>query len=112
MTWALHRTSLASHDLELARTFFGSLLGLGTPRSVGANTISFGVGSRGLFIAKPVAEVRLSGCNLLLPTARHVAIEVADLSAWRTASTRRGSSMSRRRRATSTFPPSIPSIRP
>lgn len=82
MTWALHRISLASHDLELARAFFGNALGLGAARRIDDSTIAFGEGSRGLWVAKPQSEIhRIDGAIFGPSAARHVAIDVVDLEA-------------------------------
>ncbi|MDG1412646.1 MAG: hypothetical protein P8Q89_00990, partial [Alphaproteobacteria bacterium] len=51
--WALHRVSLATHDLEAARYFFETHIGLGSPSSRDDNSVCFGQGSRGLRIERP-----------------------------------------------------------
>ena len=51
--WALHRVSLATHDLEAARYFFETHIGLGPPSSRDDNSVCFGQGSRGLRIERP-----------------------------------------------------------
>ena len=45
---AIHRVSLATHDLAEAQNFFKSYIGLGRPVKVADQTIAFGGGSRGL----------------------------------------------------------------
>lgn len=82
MSWALHRISLACHDLDLARGFFGGALGLGDARVIDDHTIAFGAGSRGLRVRKPVLDINRHGRDIFGPSAvRHVAIEVVDLEA-------------------------------
>ena len=81
LTWAIHRVSLTTHDLGAARSFFGAHLGLGTPVTIDDDTIAFGSGSRGLRLRKPKAALSLAGKELLHASARHFAIEVADLNA-------------------------------
>lgn len=82
MTWAIHRVSLATHDLQAAGTFFGKHLGLGTATRLSERAISFGKGSRGLRVVKPDrALVRGKDGLLGAVGARHVAIEVDDLDA-------------------------------
>jgi catechol 2,3-dioxygenase-like lactoylglutathione lyase family enzyme len=81
MTWALHRVSLTTHDIAAARSFFGTALGLGQPRVVDQNTITFGPGSRGVRICKPQRSICRQGNDIVGPTtARHLAIEVSDLN--------------------------------
>lgn len=81
MTWALHRVSLATHDLAAAHAFFGTALGLGQPRAVDPNMIAFGMGSRGVRICRPQRAIGICGKDVVGPvTARHVAIDVSDLS--------------------------------
>src|SRR4029077_1173194 len=50
---AIHRVSLATHDLAEAQKFFESYIGLGQAIKVANQTIAFGSGSRGLRIRKP-----------------------------------------------------------
>ena len=50
---AIHRVSLATHDLAEAQKFFESYIGLGRAVKVADQTIAFGSGSRGLRIKKP-----------------------------------------------------------
>ena len=50
---AIHRVSLATHDLAEAQKFFESYIGLGRAVKVSDQTIAFGSGSRGLRIRKP-----------------------------------------------------------
>jgi catechol-2,3-dioxygenase len=45
---AIHRVSLATHDLAEAQKFFESYIGLGRAVKAADQTISFGSGSRGL----------------------------------------------------------------
>ncbi len=81
MAWALHRVSLATHDIAAARAFFGDALGLGHPRDIDPNTIAFGAGSRGVRISKPYRAIDRHSDAVVGPsTARHVAIEVSDLN--------------------------------
>ena len=47
---AIHRVSLATHDLAEAQKFFESYIGLGRAIKVADQTIAFGSGSRGLRI--------------------------------------------------------------
>lgn len=49
---AIHRVSLATHDLAEAQKFFESYIGLGRAVKVADQTIAFGSGSRGLRIRK------------------------------------------------------------
>jgi catechol 2,3-dioxygenase-like lactoylglutathione lyase family enzyme len=80
MSWTIHRVGLLTHDLAAATRFFGTQLGLGAPRRLGEDTLAFGPGSRGLRVTRPAAALARQGAALLGPiTARHVAIEVADL---------------------------------
>lgn len=90
MTWAIHRVSLPTHDLAAARTFFGALLGLGEASEIDENTIGFGLAGRGLRLRKPPAAISAAGGALLTPSARHVAIEVADLAGLATRLTQAG----------------------
>jgi catechol 2,3-dioxygenase-like lactoylglutathione lyase family enzyme len=80
MTWSILGASLAAHDLAASGHFFGTLLGLGTPRRVDAQTLAFGAGQRGLRLRRPGRALKRQGSELLGPAgARHVAIEVDDL---------------------------------
>jgi catechol 2,3-dioxygenase-like lactoylglutathione lyase family enzyme len=82
MNWSIHRVSLATHDLAAARRFFENSLGLGSARSIDDKTLAFGIGSRGLRVEMPKRVMARSGTDLVIQgAARHVAIEVADLSA-------------------------------
>lgn len=81
MTWAIHRVSLATHDLAAARTFFGAHLGLGTATPVDDRTLAFGKGSRGLRVRRLAPALATSGKDVLSASARHFAIEVGDLNA-------------------------------
>jgi catechol 2,3-dioxygenase-like lactoylglutathione lyase family enzyme len=77
MTWSLLGASLAAHDLDVSRHFFGTLLGLGTPRPVDPQTLVFGGGLR---LHRAGRVLSRQGGGLLGPAgARHVAIEVDDL---------------------------------
>lgn len=79
MTWSLHRAALATHDLDAATRFFGTLLGLGAPRQVDDNTLEFGTGLR---VSRPTHELsRGAGALLAAAGARCLAIDVADLDA-------------------------------
>lgn len=80
MTWSILGASLAAHDLGVSGHFFGTLLGLGQPRQVDAQTLAFGAGQRGLRLRRPSRALSRQGGELLGPTgARHVAIEIDDL---------------------------------
>jgi catechol 2,3-dioxygenase-like lactoylglutathione lyase family enzyme len=85
MTWSILGASLAAHDLAASGHFFGTLLGLGTPRRLDAQTLAFGAGQRGLRLRRPGRALKrqpgqVLGGELLGPVgARHVAIEVDDL---------------------------------
>ena len=50
---AIHRVSLATHDLAEAQKFFESYIGLGRAVKVDGQTLAYGSGSRGLRIKKP-----------------------------------------------------------
>lgn len=79
MTWSILGASLAAHDLAASSHFFGTLLGLGAPRAVDAQTLVFG-GQRGLRLRRPGRVLTRQGGELLGPAgARHVAIEVDDM---------------------------------
>lgn len=81
MAWSVHRVSLATHDLAGAERYFGIHLGLGKARRIDEGTIAFGSASRGLRVRKPERTLVRAADNLLGPAgARHLAIEVADLS--------------------------------
>lgn len=81
MNWSIHRVSLPTHSLAEARAFFESHLGLGAAKTDAPNALSFGRGSRGLRVQKPIAVVARSGSDLVMQAgARHVAVEVADLN--------------------------------
>ena len=103
MTWSILGASLAAHDLAASSHFFGTLLGLGGPRAVDAQTLVFG-GQRGLRLRRP-GRVLTAGPGwgeLLGPAgARHVAIEVDDLHRVAATSPRQRSRMSRRMRRSS-----------
>lgn len=78
--WAIHRVSLATHDLAKANEFFGRQLGLGAASRVDAQTIRFGQGSRGLRVHRPSRSILRDGAGLAgAAGARHVAIEIEDV---------------------------------
>jgi catechol 2,3-dioxygenase-like lactoylglutathione lyase family enzyme len=77
MTWSILGASLAAHDLAASGHFFGTLLGLGAPRSVDAQTLAFGEKLR---LRRPGRMLARRNGKLLGPiSARHVAIEIDDL---------------------------------
>lgn len=80
--WALHRVSLATHDLEAARYFFETHIGLGPPSSRDDNSVCFGQGSRGLRIERPRGTlINQSGKIYGQTSAHYLALDVPDLPA-------------------------------
>lgn len=79
MSWSLRRAALASHDLEAARHFFGTLIGLGAPRQQGEDSLDFGTALR---VSRPRRALAEAGGALMAAAgARCLAIGVADLEA-------------------------------
>ncbi|WP_431267706.1 VOC family protein [Dankookia sp. P2] len=79
MTWSILGASLVAHDLAASGHFFGTLLGLGTPRQRDARTLGFGPGLR---LQRPEPRLSRAAGALFGPAgARHVAIAVEDLPA-------------------------------
>lgn len=77
MSWSILGASLAAHDLAASGHFFGTLLGLGTPRQRDARTLEFGTALR---LQRPAPALARQAGALLGPAGgRHVAIEVDDL---------------------------------
>ena len=80
--WALHRVSLATHDLDAACSFFETQIGLGTPSSRDDNAICFGRGSRGLRVERPRSTLTCQAGQVNgYIKAHHLALDVPDLSA-------------------------------
>jgi len=78
---AIHRVSLATHDLAEAQKFFESYIGLGRAVKVADQTIAFGSGSRGLRIRKPPRLLNRTTSELHGSAGtRHVAFDTDDLN--------------------------------
>lgn len=78
---AIHRVSLATHDLAKARQFFESHLGLGRAVQGDDQTLTFGSGSRGLRIKKPSRLLTRVASDIMVSAGvRHVAFETDDLN--------------------------------
>ena len=78
---AIHRVSLATHNLAEAQKFFESYIGLGQAVKVADQTIAFGSGSRGLRIRKPPRLLNRTTSELHGSAGtRHVAFDTDDLN--------------------------------
>src|SRR6476620_7108882 len=78
---AIHRVSLATHDLAEAQKFFESYIGIGRAVQFADQTIAFGSGSRGLRIRKPPRLLNRTTSELHGSAGtRHVAFDTDDLN--------------------------------
>jgi len=81
MNWSIHGVSLLAHDLPASAAFFGDLLGLGAPSTLGAGMLALGAGERGLRLHRPARDLVPSPTLPAPAGARLLTITVADLNA-------------------------------
>ncbi|HTV71283.1 MAG TPA: VOC family protein [Rhizobiaceae bacterium] len=94
MNWSIHHVTLETHDIKVARHFYGEVLGLknGAPHTIGTGTgdmeindkvlAVIGDGNRGLHLLTPHPHfARDSGFSINPAMGGHVAINVDDIEA-------------------------------